>query len=468
MEQRTKRKQRSHVGAIVATLVFMGIILGSVAVLFLPEPGKKQPTPTPTPEVTTSVTSAPEQPVQSMLAVVLAVDTTAKTVRVYDTEAEQERLLVYTGASEFRNSFDTRITAAQLFAGELLDMELIPEEQRIVYAIDSARAWKKTKVSDPVVTKEEHRISFRGQNYRYSDGICVMSNGEKIALTDLSRLDELTFYGVDTKVVEIVVTRGHGQIALTNHEDFIGGTIAIGNGMITTITAEGIYAVKEGTYEVTITSGSYTGTETITVGRGETAEFDAYAYGRGSVKTGCVVFRIEPLGANLYLDGIRTAYYGKELELSYGDHRIEVTEGGYLTYEAVLTVDRPKIQLDIYLTEAVVSPTPDPTDPTTDITEATPTPEPTPTMRPAQTTVDVTKIAADSGLTIEEGHAIWVNGPEGAAILLNGQELGTAPLDFEKIIGTYIITVIKENGDVKNFNCTEKANGEDSYYNFDW
>lgn len=463
MEQKTRRKKRSHAGAIIAMLVFMGMILGSVALLFLPEQETQKTQPTPTPGVTASPTQTPEQ---SLLAVVLAVDTTEKTVRVYDTEAEQELLLVYTGASEFRNGYDTRITAAQLSAGDLLDIELIPKEQRIVSAVTSKQAWKKTKVSDPVVTEEEHRISFRGQNYRYSDGVCVMSNGEKIALTEVSRLDELTFYGVDTKVVEIVVTRGHGQIALTNHEDFIGGTIAIGNGIVTTVTAEGIYAVKEGTYEVTITKGSYTGTETIAVGRGETAEFDVYVYGRGSVQTGLVVFRIEPLGANLYLDGVRTSYYDRELELPYGDHRIEVTEGGYLSYEAVLTVDRPKMQLDIYLTEASVSPTPDPTDPTTDSTEITPTPTPTP--RPAQTTVNATKIAADSGLTVEEGHAIWINGPEGASVLLNGQELGTAPLDFEKIIGTFIITVIKENGEVKNFNCTETANGEDSYYNFDW
>ena len=55
-----------------------------------------------------------------------------------------------------------------------------------------------------------------------------------------------------------------------------------------------------------------------------------------------------------------------------------------------------------------------------------------------------------------------------AEIYLDGEYLGVAPMDFEKIIGSYVITVIRSDGAVKNFNCSETDNGNDSYYNFSW
>ena len=72
------------------------------------------------------------------------------------------------------------------------------------------------------------------------------------------------------------------------------------------------------------------------------------------------------------------------------------------------------------------------------------------------------------GYELNLNNAIYILGPTGAEIYLDGEYLGTAPMDFEKIIGSYVITVIRTDGAVKNFNCTETDNGEDSYYNFSW
>ena len=72
------------------------------------------------------------------------------------------------------------------------------------------------------------------------------------------------------------------------------------------------------------------------------------------------------------------------------------------------------------------------------------------------------------GYTLDLESAIYILGPSGATVLIDGVELGTAPLDFEKIIGSYVITVIRTDGEVKNFNCSETDNGRDSYYNFSW
>ena len=85
-------------------------------------------------------------------------------------------------------------------------------------------------------------------------------------------------------------------------------------------------------------------------------------------------------------------------------------------------------------------------------------------MSGIMTSVSVTEM----GYNLDLESAIYVLGPSGATVLLDGVELGTAPMDFEKIIGSYIITIIRSDGAVKNFNCTETDNGKDSYYNFSW
>lgn len=483
-EKRPKKK-KSYAGAIALMVTFMVIISGSVVLLFLPEKDNKkgvQATPTSsavTQSTTPSVGATSSETGENgstLLAIVLHVDTQIKTIKVYDVLSNEERTLIYTGSTTFLDDFDTQLVAAQLQAGDMLDLEILEEENRIVAANTSKKVWKKAKIMNPTVYSGENRLSFREQNYKYDDGLCIISNGNQISLEDIHPIDELTILGIDEKVYEIIVTKGHGEIELANEEDFIGGTISIGSGIEETIRENTSYVVKEGSYKVKVTCGEYTGTETIIVERDKTSVFDVFQYGRGPIQTGTVVFKIEPLGATLTIDGEKVSYYGQELELDYGVYSIVVSEGGYLSYESKLYVDRERIQLTIYLTESVPSTTPDEDDTTQggnttgevgnetgDETDNAPSGTPTPT--PIPTSVN---ISALQRYELNESNAIYILGPVGATIYLDGEELGTAPMDFEKIIGSFMITVVKENGDVKNINCTETNNGDDTYYNFDW
>ena len=332
---------------------------------------------------------------------------------------------------------------------------------------------------------EEHRITFDGQNYQYTDGLCVMSNGVQVELDTLLPIDRVSVRGSGSRLYEIVVTKGHGYISLANHEDFVNGTILIGTGTEHTITEDARYLVKEGTYKVTVTHGDYTGTETITVARDEDSVFDVFEYGSGPIQKGIVVFKIEPLGATLYIDGERTPYYGEELTLNYGVYSIEVAEGGYVTYEASLHVNSERQELSIYLTEQTSPDGNESDDPTKNPNDGN---EQSGTSQTGNngtgnsgngdgntgnnsgnqgngthTTVSI----ASRGYEINENNVIYILGPKGALVYLDGEPIGTAPINFEKIIGSYLLTIVTEEGAVKNYNCTETNNGEDTYYNFD-
>ena len=479
------RNKKKYNGAIAVMAVFIFLILLSTALLFLPKEDTKKKNPGSTGTVTPTGKAEILPATEEILAVVLETDTEVKLLTVYDVKTEEQQKLVYTGATKFYDGYGVQFTASQLEKGGLYRFTIDTKEEWISVASEAVdrrekpentAVWEKTGVD--YMTFSQNKINFRGQNYRYSAGLCVMSNGKKISMADINpTMDVVTIRGEGQTIYEIVVTRGHGTITLKNHEDFIGGVITIGNTRVDSILEDSVYLVKEGTYEVSVECGQYAGTETITVARDEAAIFDVFDYGSGPIKKGWLTIHIDPLGADLYIDGTKTTYTDG-VELEYGTYQFEFAEGGYVSYKSTVLIDRPKQSLSVYLTEQDVVDEPE-EDVTTDPEEAdnndndvTEGNENTDTGTEENTGEDdlsgiMTSVSVRNlGYELDMDHATYILGPEGAEIWLDGEYLGTAPMDFESIIGSYVITVIRKDGAVKNFNC--KETGGDVYYNFSW
>ena len=375
-----------------------------------------------------------------------------------------------------------QLSAGQLVEGGLYQFVINTKEEWISTAkeaIDRTKqpkegeVWEKIGVEYVNITSD--KISFRNQNYRYSEGLCVMSNGKKIALSDIEpQVDVLTIRGLGQTIYEIVVTKGHGFISLINHEDFIDGTITIGSSRVDTIQEESKYLVREGVYKVSVEFGEYSGREEFTVHRDETVVFDLFEYGSGPIKKGWLTIAVEPLGATLYIDGVKTAYTDG-IELPYGMYQFEFVEGGYVSYQAMVQISQPQQSLSVYLTQQSETGTQGEEDePEQNETQdqnqndTTQNSDETDTTQGEHTAVQTSVSIKQFHYQLNENDAIYILGPEDSEIYLDGEYLGKAPIDFEKIIGSYVITVIKSDGSVKNFNCSEKDNGEDSYYNFSW
>lgn len=499
-EGRRTRRKRGQGGMIAVMAVFILLIIASTAILLLPGEEEKKNTSRITPTVTPTAIVTPVPAEREQLAVVLEIDTEIKMITVYDVEKEEEQRLVYTGATTFFDGYGIQLTAAQLVKGGLYQFTINTKEEWISTAKEAVDRrekpedngiWEKTGVD--YFTILDGKMTFRDQNYHYNDGLCVMNNGKKIAITDLkSGVDIITVRGKGQVVYEIVVTRGHGYISLKNHEDFVGGMITIGSTRVDTVSEEAVYLVREGTYEVTVEHGDYIGTEDITVARDTTAEFDVFEYGSGPIKKGWLTINIDPLGAILYVDGERT-YYTDGLELDYGVYQFEFAEGGYISYKATVQIDQPRQSLSVFLIEQTAENTGDPDDPTKDPDINSGNGENDPggdvtgnetgngseqgsgnntgngsqgtggTTVPVQTSVSIVKMGQ---YRLNENNVIYILGPAGAEIYLDGVYLGNAPIDFEKIIGSYVLTIITEDGETILRNMMETDNGSDSYYNF--
>lgn len=487
-EVRRNRRKSSQNGAIAVMSTLILLIILSTVLLFLPEEKpKKNNTGTVGATTVPTGTVTPLPAVEETLAVVLEVDTEVKMIIVYDVEAEEQQKLVYTGATTFYDGYGIQLTASQLEKGSLFRFTIDTKEEWISTACEAVdrrekpentEVWEKTGVD--YMTIEQNKISFRGQNYRYKEGLCVMSNGKQITLADIKpTMDIVTVRGVGQVIYEMVVTRGHGYITLKNHEDFIGGVITIGSTRVDSIYEDSTYLVREGTYSVSVEYGEYAGAEDITVGRDATAVFDVFEYGSGPIKKGWLTIHIDPLGADLYIDGAKTPYTDG-VELEYGTYQFEFAEGGYVAYKATVLIDQPKQSLSVYLTEQKTEENnPEEGDVTTDPNDTTngdTTGDDTTgddangdTTTGNDTTEIMTSVSVTGmGYELEPDNAIYILGPYGADIYLDGVYLGQAPMDFEKIIGVYVIKVVRTDGKEKEFNVAETDNGEDSYYNFSW
>ena len=503
-EDRKYRRKKSHGGMVAMMLAFIALILFSTVFLFLPEekPKKKTSTSTVTVTPTEAVVPVPEE--TETLAVVLEVDTEVKMITVYNVEDEEIERLVYAGATAFYDGYGVQLAASQLKPGDLYRFQINTKEDCISNAYEgvdrrekpqNTEVWEKTGVDYMTIT--DGKISFRGQNYRYYDGVCVMNNGKRITLEDIApTVDIVTVRGVGQVIYEIVVTKGHGYITLANYEDFIGGVITIGSTRIDSVYEDAVYTVREGTYKVVAEHGKYVGKEDITVERDATTVFDLYEYGSGPIPKGWLTINIDPLGADLYINGVKMPYTDG-VELEYGTYRFEFAEGGYISYNATVLIDQPKQSLSVFLIEQTVEETkPENNDSTTDSNTSqgnsgtaggnssensgsnngssegsgSSTGSSTGNTSGDNTVLGtMTSISLiGKGYTLDMDNAVYILGPNGAEIYLDGEYLGRAPMDFEKIIGSYVITVIRSDGAVKNFNCSETDNGSDSYYNFSW
>ena len=282
--------------------------------------------------------------------------------------------------------------------------------------------------------------------------------------------------------------------------------LLLGSTRVDSVYEDATYLVREGTYNVAVECGQYAGSEEITVARDTTAVFDVFEYGSGPIKKGWLTIHVDPLGAALYIDGVKTPYTDG-VELEYGTYRFEFSEGGYTSYNATVLIDQPKQSLSVFLIEQKneetnpddnEDPTNDPNEPqeggNTGEGENTNTGEDGGTGAGENTDGDngensdagtgentgnnsgddplsdiITSVSVmGRGYELDLDNAIYILGPVGSEIYLDGEYLGTAPMDFEKIIGSCLFTIIRTDGAVKNVNYYEPDNGEDCYFNFSW
>ena len=292
-------------------------------------------------------TDADADTVDDQLYILLHSDTETKRIHLKSAFTGRRIEFEYNGGTYIRDRYGESMTIGQLQAGELVRLSYTDKYILTEIAV-ATEAFDYYQVKDFQIDKENAMITVLGKNYQYNEDLIVFSEGGIISLSELSSQDTLHFRGVGSRLLTVVVVKGHGTVTLRNTDIFVGGRIAIGNVLNEEIQADMTLEVPEGTYILSVENGGYGGSREITVNRFEDLVVNLDEL-RGEGPKHCIMkITVTPSDASVTIDG-GAVDCSQLLELPYGSYQLVVEAEGYSTWSGTLVVNSEEYALPIEL-----------------------------------------------------------------------------------------------------------------------
>lgn len=381
---------------------------------------------------------------RDFVGVVKSRNDSSNTITFVNADLEEELTLNCSQATSFVSKNGVEVASGSVITGALVDVYYDRQTLKLNKVAVNNDGFVYEGMDNLVFDTQQRTITAGDQSFRYPADLVVAMGDDLLNIEDINPYDEVTLYGVGTKVCSIVVTKGHGYIKPSNYSAFIGGTISVGAGLWQPVTKDMLMLVREGTYDVTMRNGDLVGTKNIVVTRDLETELDMSAYRVKTKNMGTVQFKIEPDNATLSINGTEIVDL-TVVKLPYGNHKITVSCEGYSDYSGVLDVQSASSTVRIDLEKETTEVTDDSDE--TDLSDDT---------------------DSSSGTTVktDSEHKISINTPSGAKVYVNGTYKGTAPCNFVKQIGKLTITLSKSGYITKSYIVDITDDNQDIQWNF--
>ncbi len=374
---------------------------------------------------------------QSFTGVITSVDRELKQLSVREIDTDVDTIINYDDTAEIKDEYKQDIDGDELEQGMIMKTVYRTGDAKLVSMEVPEDAWEYKNVDKFSFDTSESAMEVADELYQYSDQTYFGTSGNKaIEMVELSDADELTVRGIGYKVYSVIRTEGHGYLRLLNYKDFIGGMINIDDDIILPVTNNMLITVSCGNYRVTLSKGTAKASKTVSIKNNKESTLDFSDYRKSIKNVGSIKFNIDPIGADLYINGTKIDY-SKPISLNYGTYSVSVSLNGYSTYNGKLTVAEASKTINISLEASDTA------------SAATSTPESTAS---AETTAPQATAAATSKTKkIDSNHTISVTAPEGAEVYLDNVYKGIVPCKFTKVIGSQTITLSKSGYVTKSY-----------------
>ena len=366
------------------------------------------------------------------LAIVSKIDTVNMELTFISINDGRTYTLTYTGGTKVRSKNDVELSMSQMNVGEIVDVYYVMGSQKLIEIQESKSAWENNSVTRWDVDYDIKKITIGSSSYKYENNLFIDSNGKKIAIEEISGVDELIVRGVEGTVYSVIVERGHGFVQLVDETNMVDGLIEIGTKLMTCITEDMVIVAPEGTHMLTATKDGTGGSKEIVVVRDEVVMVSLSEFQAEVTRYGSINFNITPNDeeTKLYIDGV-SKDYSDLIRLPYGKHKIVITSDNYDTYEKIITVSSiyTLISIDLSGEETTSSETT-----TEETTEETTT----------ESTSD--NDDDDDSLVIHmttNNNKVYVSSPVNVNVYVDGVHLGVTPITFDKEEGEHTVLLMK-------------------------
>lgn len=407
---------------------------------------------------------------KKMTAVLRGMDKEGSRIGVYLTDTMKETSFPYDLATSVKSIHDQELVMAELPFGSILSLEVNDETGILSKVAVSKEAWDYKGVRNLQIDEVLSKMQIGESNFMYDAGLTVISGKDNVSLRNIdTSKDILEVRGIGEKILSINITTGHGVLDFTDYDDFLGGTVEIGYDVFDDISDNMKYVLREGKYKVIMKNGKLSVNKVVDIKRDRTEVLKIADFTKEMSKSSKVTFNLSPSNAAIFIDG-REVDADKKLELDYGEYLVRVTAEGYVGWERVVTISKPKTVMSIALALKKEKPEEEENDdgmsePDTDLEginiDNTDDSEEDEGKNASENEDDEEiKVRTDST------KAISFRKPEGATISFDGRVIGDVPCEITKVTGEHEITLKKDGYETQTFTVNIEDDGEDVVFSF--
>jgi hypothetical protein len=305
-------------------------------------------------------------------------------------------------------------------------------------------------VSNYVLNLTKGTLTIGGTVYNISAKVVVLSDGSETDMMTLNQVDAITVWGYKNMIYSIDIEKGHGYLRLANEDNFLDGWIEVGSSVISKISKDMLIVVPEGTYTVTVSNKGTVASQEITFNRNEEMSWDLGSIEMKKPETGNIIFTLTPLTAKVSIDG-NEVDTSKAVTLEYGLHRMTVTADGYETLSQYIRVAQAQANISIEMEKSEEESSTAQSSEEESSTEESSTEE--------SSTTQVAEAATGS-------YKVYIDAPEGVEAYLDGNYIGITPTSFDKVAGSYVISLRKTGYQTRSYTLQIDNEEKDLNYTF--
>ena len=250
----------------------------------------------------------------------------------------KEYVYYYTLATRFLDKYGNRTAVSYFEPGRVITVGEKDDQGKITQVQISDAVWEYPDVSRYSVDMDRGIFKIGDERYSYDTDLYICEDDLRKQLSDLTDLDTLRVTGIGKKLISIVVTTGHGELALTNTDLFEGSFIQIGSKIFAEVTKDMTMELPAGNYTVTVANNGYGGSTELTIESGRTETLDLNTLKGEGPKFGNILFAVDVEDAIIQIDG-KVVDTEDAVPIQYGVHSLTVTAPGYDTFNKKLFVN---------------------------------------------------------------------------------------------------------------------------------
>ncbi len=242
----------------------------------------------------------------------------------------------------------------------------------------------------------------------------------------------------------------------------MNGWIDVGDSVIRKVAQDMLLVVPEGTHTVTVSNKGSSATQEITFARNEEMAWDLGDVEITVVQKGTVIFTLTPATAKVFIDG-REVNVSKPVEIEYGLHQMRITADGYDTVAQYIRVAEPSASVAVELekSEEETTETPSGKDDDDKSDSRQDDEDDEEEEESSDKSDEKSPVVSSTGR-----YKVYIDAPDGAEAYLDGSYIGVTPVSFNKVPGSYVVTLRKSGYQTRSYTLQIDEEEKDINYSF--